>query len=113
MLTTVFNFAILAALAAADCSIGGSLAAIPSGGSPIHPNGNTNMCLDVQSNNQRDGTPVQVWECNGSAAQQWTFNRGSGQIKLTGTNYCIDASSCECLWRPSYHCYFFVTCSFY
>lgn len=28
-------------------------------------------CLDVQSGSSVDGTPVQLWSCNGSAAQAW------------------------------------------
>lgn len=30
-----------------------------------------NMCLDVQGDGQTDGTPVQIWECNGHDGQKW------------------------------------------
>ncbi|GAA2491496.1 RICIN domain-containing protein [Actinocorallia cavernae] len=30
-------------------------------------------CLDVQGGGTADGTPVQIYTCNGSAAQQWKF----------------------------------------
>jgi hypothetical protein len=30
-------------------------------------------CLDVQGANIADGTPVQIYDCNGSAAQHWTI----------------------------------------
>ena len=36
----------------------------------IHPNGDQAYCLDVQGGNFADGTPVQVYGCNGSSAQK-------------------------------------------
>jgi hypothetical protein len=30
------------------------------------------LCLDVRAANPEPGTKVQIWQCNGSAAQQWT-----------------------------------------
>ena len=32
-------------------------------------------CLDVASGGTADGTPVQLWDCNGTAAQQWAVHR--------------------------------------
>ncbi|MGW1807820.1 ricin-type beta-trefoil lectin domain protein, partial [Streptomyces sp. NPDC002078] len=29
-------------------------------------------CLDVAGANSADGTPVQLYDCNGTNAQQWT-----------------------------------------
>ncbi|KAJ9106753.1 hypothetical protein QFC19_003065 [Naganishia cerealis] len=59
-------------------------------GVAIHPNGNSNKCLDVAGNVRADGTAVEY-----VSPQKWTFTRGTtgGQIQLTGTNYCLDAGS--------------------
>ncbi|TXT10863.1 hypothetical protein VHUM_02368 [Vanrija humicola] len=64
-----------------------------SSGKPIHPNGNNAKCLDVQGNVQANGTPVQIYDCNGSAAQNWIIKKGSTSVQLAGSNYCLDASS--------------------
>jgi len=59
----------------------------------IFPKGIVGKCLDVQGNVQEDGTPVQVFDCNGSTAQQWLIAHGNTQVKLAGTNFCLDAGS--------------------
>ncbi|WMX46665.1 ricin-type beta-trefoil lectin domain protein [Streptomyces roseicoloratus] len=44
-------------------------------------------CLDVSGNNSANGTPVQMWECNGGDAQRWTYNG----YKLRAANgKCLD-----------------------
>ncbi|PPQ94412.1 hypothetical protein CVT25_002500 [Psilocybe cyanescens] len=59
----------------------------------IHPYASSSKCLDVRGNVQADGTPVQIYDCNGSAAQKWTLGNGPTKIKLAGTNFCLDATS--------------------
>ncbi|KAF9556534.1 FAD-binding domain-containing protein [Agrocybe pediades] len=60
----------------------------------IHPNGNNNKCLDVRAATYANGTPVQIYDCNGSGAQKWVINRGSTtSIRVSGTNFCLDAGS--------------------
>lgn len=79
MLSTLATFALHAALAAAACipNTNNNLAnSNPNSntntntntvsGVAIHPNGNSNFCLDVRSNRQVDGTAVQVYDCNQS-----------------------------------------------
>ncbi|MEV5320925.1 lectin [Streptomyces sp. NPDC052687] len=46
-------------------------------------------CLDVDGGQTADGTKVQVWTCNGSAAQRWTVG-GDGSLKALGK--CLDVS---------------------
>ncbi|WP_240926065.1 lectin [Streptomyces sp. JB150] len=46
-------------------------------------------CLDVDGGQSADGTKVQVWTCNGSAAQRWTVG-GDGSLKALGK--CLDVS---------------------
>ncbi|KIJ36191.1 carbohydrate-binding module family 13 protein [Sphaerobolus stellatus SS14] len=66
----------------------------PSGSSvTIHPNGNTNKCLDVQGATFADGTPVQIFDCNGTGAQKWVINSGTTSVQVSGTNFCLDAGS--------------------
>ncbi|KAF9562513.1 hypothetical protein CPC08DRAFT_663165 [Agrocybe pediades] len=59
----------------------------------LHPNGNTNKCLDVRGAVFANGTPVQIYDCNGSNAQKWLLTRDLTKIQLAGTNFCLDATS--------------------
>ncbi|KAH6906254.1 G-X-X-X-Q-X-W domain-containing protein [Coprinopsis sp. MPI-PUGE-AT-0042] len=61
----------------------------------IHPDGDKSKCLDVRGAVFENGTPVQIYDCNGSAAQKWVFNVGSPHVpvRLAGTNFCLDAGS--------------------
>jgi len=59
----------------------------------IHPNGNPNKCLDVRAARFANGTPVQIYDCNGTAAQKWVFRAGSTKVRVEGTNYCLDAGT--------------------
>ncbi|MFD7324727.1 ricin-type beta-trefoil lectin domain protein [Streptomyces sp. NPDC059875] len=47
-------------------------------------------CLDVAGGSSADGTPVQLWDCNGSAAQRWTI-RSDGSVQALGK--CLDVSA--------------------
>jgi beta-glucanase (GH16 family) len=46
-------------------------------------------CMDVAGANPADGTPVQLWDCNGSNAQQWS-RPGDGTIRALGK--CLDVA---------------------
>ncbi|KAG9222069.1 hypothetical protein CCMSSC00406_0008054 [Pleurotus cornucopiae] len=59
----------------------------------IHPIANRNKCLDVRGNVQANGTPVQIYDCNGSAAQSWLIGPGSTKVQLADTTFCLDAGS--------------------
>ncbi|HEV2343890.1 MAG TPA: ricin-type beta-trefoil lectin domain protein [Actinocrinis sp.] len=48
------------------------------------------LCLDVRSASSADGTPVQVYTCNGTNAQQWTLTSGN-QLQALGK--CLDVTS--------------------
>ncbi|MFC8278091.1 ricin-type beta-trefoil lectin domain protein [Streptomyces sp. NPDC057271] len=48
------------------------------------------MCVDVAGANTANGTPVQLYDCNGTAAQQWTVGT-DGTIRALGK--CLDAAS--------------------
>ena len=47
------------------------------------------LCLDVRAANSADGTPVQVYTCNGTNAQQWTVASNS---TLQALGKCLDVS---------------------
>ncbi|KAF8895130.1 carbohydrate-binding module family 13 protein [Infundibulicybe gibba] len=63
------------------------------GGGAIHPNGNPKKCLDVRAANFANGTPVQIFDCNGTPAQKWVIHHGKTAVRLAGTNFCLDAGS--------------------
>ncbi|KAF7440069.1 hypothetical protein PC9H_000412 [Pleurotus ostreatus] len=62
-------------------------------GVQIHPNFSSNKCLDVRGNTLANGTPVQIYDCNGTGAQKWAISRGQTHVRLAGTNFCLDAGS--------------------
>ncbi|WP_433367266.1 ricin-type beta-trefoil lectin domain protein [Actinoplanes sp. CA-142083] len=47
------------------------------------------LCVDVPNSNFSDGVPLQMWGCNGSGAQKWTFVNGTLQ---TSNNKCMDVA---------------------
>jgi streptogrisin C len=47
-----------------------------------------NMCIDVPNSSFVDGARVQMWNCNGTGAQQWTFTGGT--IRAGGK--CLDVA---------------------
>ncbi|KDQ31550.1 carbohydrate-binding module family 13 protein [Pleurotus ostreatus PC15] len=57
----------------------------------LHPFGQLGKCLDLQGNIRSGGQPVQVYDCNGSSAQNWEISDGPTVVKLAGTNYCLDS----------------------
>ncbi|GMK53993.1 hypothetical protein CspeluHIS016_0105790 [Cutaneotrichosporon spelunceum] len=56
----------------------------------LHPNGNAAKCVDVRGGILQAGTAVQIYDCNGTAAQKFSLARGDGQVVVTGTNYCLE-----------------------
>jgi len=67
----------------------------PAGFTTIHPNSQGNKCLDVRGAIFSDGTVVQIYDCNGTAAQRWVTTKGGAptRVQLAGTNFCLDAGS--------------------
>ncbi|MHA7632964.1 M57 family metalloprotease [Corallococcus sp. M7] len=50
----------------------------------------SNRCLDVTGGSSAQGTPTQLWECNGTAAQQWTLT-AQGELRSNlAPNLCLD-----------------------
>jgi hypothetical protein len=54
--------------------------------------GNGGKCVDVFGGSSANGTPVDLFECNGTPAQKWTMG-GDGTIRALGK--CMDATGGE------------------
>lgn len=65
---------------------GGSGPTNPPGAVSLVSNWN-NKCIDVPSANFVDRAPLQMWTCNGTNAQKWTFN---GTAVQSQNNKCMD-----------------------
>ncbi|MEV5172287.1 lectin [Streptomyces flaveolus] len=77
------------ALAAAVAVSAGVLAASPAQAATGTITGLAGKCLDVAGANSADGTPVQLYDCNGTNAQQWTVG-SDGTIRALGK--CLDVT---------------------
>jgi beta-glucosidase len=74
----------------ASASFTWTVAPAGSGGGATGPvTGYQGLCLDVRSASSADGTPVQVYTCNGTNAQQWTV-AADGTLQALGK--CLDVS---------------------
>ncbi|HEV2343696.1 MAG TPA: ricin-type beta-trefoil lectin domain protein [Actinocrinis sp.] len=49
------------------------------------------LCLDVRGANSADGTPVQVYTCNGTNAQSWTVDSTNNTVQALGK--CLDVTA--------------------
>jgi hypothetical protein len=58
----------------------------PATGTALKSNFN-GRCIDIPGGNAVDGARLQMWDCNGSAAQKWTFN-SDGTLRALGK--CMD-----------------------
>ncbi|MER5642188.1 ricin-type beta-trefoil lectin domain protein, partial [Kitasatospora sp. NPDC002227] len=58
---------------------------------PMVSNVSTSKCVDEAGGSSTSGTAVQIWDCNGSGAQQWTAN-ANGTITLPN-GLCLDATN--------------------
>jgi hypothetical protein len=47
-------------------------------------------CIDTPDSNFANLTREQIYTCNGTAAQSWTYN-SSGELTVDGGRYCLDA----------------------
>jgi hypothetical protein len=65
---------------------GGGTTTPPPNGSQI--TGYGGLCLDDRSASTANGNPIQIYTCNGSAAQQWTFVQAGTTLHVLGK--CMD-----------------------
>ncbi|OLR91818.1 glycoside hydrolase family 64 protein [Actinokineospora bangkokensis] len=71
-----------------DSFTGGGTTPPPSSGTRLISDWN-GKCITVPNQSYADGTRLQTWGCDGSAAQSWTFTGGT--IK-TQNNMCVDVA---------------------
>lgn len=57
---------------------------------PSAISGYAGLCLDVRNASSANATPIQLWSCNGSAAQQWTADRAANTLRVLGK--CFDVT---------------------
>ncbi|MEU1012520.1 ricin-type beta-trefoil lectin domain protein [Streptomyces sp. NPDC005890] len=76
-------------LAAAVAVSAGALAASPAQAATGSITGLAGKCLDVAGADSADGTSVQLYDCNGTNAQQWTVG-SDGTIRALGK--CLDVT---------------------
>jgi prepilin-type N-terminal cleavage/methylation domain-containing protein len=50
----------------------------------FRPNYATNKCIDAAGGASAPGTVIQIYDCNGSAAQDWSRDSGDGTFRLSG-----------------------------
>lgn len=66
----------------------------PDRGQSIRFDHTLDKCLSVQQGAAfANGTPVQIYQCNGSDRQRWMIQRGSTKVRLAKTNFCLDAGA--------------------
>jgi len=59
----------------------------------IHPNGNNAKCVGILGGTYADGTPVDIFDCNGSNTQKWQWN-GNAMTSINpvdSSQWCLDA----------------------
>lgn len=98
------RMAVLAGLASVGALLSGLLSAVPASAStipvPLSPGykgaiiGYQGLCLDDRGDNLSNFNPVQLYECNNTAAQDWWVVDDDGyyEIHLSNTGYCLDAN---------------------
>ncbi|MFE2040938.1 ricin-type beta-trefoil lectin domain protein [Streptomyces sp. NPDC059477] len=84
------SFPLAAAVAATALTLSaGLLTASPARAATGTITGLAGKCLDVAGASSADGTPVQLYDCNGTAAQQWTTGT-DGTVRALGK--CLDVT---------------------
>jgi hypothetical protein len=53
--------------------------------------GNGSKCIDDAGASTNSGAAIQIWTCNGTSAQNWTWNSGEGTLRVLGK--CMDVTS--------------------
>lgn len=50
-----------------------------------------NRCLDISGSGTANGTKVQIWTCNGTGAQRFTFGT-DGSLVVPASGKCVEAA---------------------
>lgn len=49
-------------------------------------------CLEVASGSTADGAKVRLYDCNGTGAQQWSYNASTGDVVNLAADKCLDVT---------------------
>ncbi|ASW55394.1 glycoside hydrolase family 16 protein [Plantactinospora sp. KBS50] len=71
-----------------DTTTGGGTTPPPSGSTSALRSNLSGRCIDIPSANPVDSVPLQIYDCNGTGAQQWTIG-SDGTVRALGK--CMDA----------------------
>ncbi|GAA2383627.1 hydrolase [Catellatospora methionotrophica] len=61
----------------------------PAGATPLIGQ-SSNRCIDIPNSNTANATRLQIWDCNGSGAQRWSFE-ADGSLRALGK--CMDVAA--------------------
>lgn len=70
---------------------GGGTPPPPPGAGPIYSGVGSNICLDDRSSSTANYNPVQIYTCNGTAAQQWSVVQAGSTLHVLGK--CLDINA--------------------
>jgi hypothetical protein len=65
---------------------------------PVEASAGSGYCLDNTDGSSSNGNPIQIWQCNGDAAQDWEFIPDSNGI---AGDYMLENSNGKCLDDPN------------
>ncbi|GAA1712620.1 hypothetical protein GCM10009745_71050 [Kribbella yunnanensis] len=82
-----------AGMRAAASLVETALAANDQSRKAVFSSGIAGKCLDVRAANPANGTPVQIYTCNGTVAQQWNYTPGSTGGTLRALGSCLDVTA--------------------
>jgi hypothetical protein len=55
--------------------------------------GNTEKCIDMEGNKRDNGTKIQLWDCNNTAAQKFKYDPNTKNIVSIDSNKCLDVDA--------------------
>lgn len=61
----------------------------PAGGSALR-SASANRCVDIPGANPVDAVRLQIYDCNGTGAQQWTYSASAKSLTNPGSGKCLD-----------------------
>src|SRR6202167_4546211 len=64
---------------------------------PVEASAGSGYCLDNTGNSSSNANPIQIWQCNGDAAQNWEFIPDSNGIAV---DYMLENGNGKCLDDP-------------
>ncbi|MEV4417582.1 family 16 glycosylhydrolase [Catellatospora sp. NPDC049609] len=62
----------------------------PPSGATLLIGQSSNRCIDIPSSNTANGSRLQIWDCNGTGAQKWSFE-ADGSLRALGK--CMDVAA--------------------